>query len=620
MNPPNQANQPFPRLSAPIADPTTGMATQGWQWLFISMWQKLGGALTTVPTATFAKQQPGIPITLHDATTGNQLATMVDSVGLTMPPEFTVTDGGEPNSPISEVSWVAQAPLAFLAGPTPSFRLIVPADLPIATDAALGIVQPDNTTITISDGVISAVGGGGSLEVTDGTTTVSAVTEISFTGATVTNGGTGIADVAISGGSSGADPTATAGPTAVDGSATTFMRSDGAPAVQTATTGQLGLVEPDGDTIIIYDGKISVSAPAVTNKLVLSDGYIYVGNSFNIATGVAMSGMVAIDDTGATTVQTATTGQLGVVEPDGTTITISDGVISASGGGGSGTVTSVGLALDSGLYTVSGSPVTTSGTLTGTLDTQSANEVFAGPSSGSATAPAFRSLVTADLPTTAVTPGSYTSTNLTVDATGRITAAADGSGGGGTVTTTGSPASGNLTKFSGSTSITDGDLSGDVSTSGTLVTTLAASGVSAGTYGDSTHVPQVTVDTKGRVTAASNVAISRRYDMAIFLPGSPGGSQFLFNDIMVAACSLPASLTGSSFRVNTNPSANMTFTFLKNGSSIGTVVFNTSGVPTVTFSSSQSFNGTSDVFAIQAQASADSTGADIGIFLAWSLT
>ncbi len=45
---------------------------------------------------------------------------------------------------------------------------------------------------------------------------------------------------------------------------------------------------------------------------------------------------------------------------------------------------------------------------------------------------------------------------------------------GGTVTTTGSPSSGNLSKFSGGTSITNGDLTGDVTTTGTLATTVAA--------------------------------------------------------------------------------------------------------------------------------------------------
>jgi hypothetical protein len=64
---------------------------------------------------------------------------------------------------------------------------------------------------------------------------------------------------------------------------------------------------------------------------------------------------------------------------------------------GSGTVSSVALAMP-GIFTVSGSPVTGSGTLTATLLTQSANLVFAGPTTGSAAAPTFRALVAADLP------------------------------------------------------------------------------------------------------------------------------------------------------------------------------------------------------------------------------
>jgi hypothetical protein len=66
-----------------------------------------------------------------------------------------------------------------------------------------------------------------------------------------------------------------------------------------------------------------------------------------------------------------------------------------------GTVTSVGLSLP-GIFTVTGSPVTITGTLTGTLATQSANLVWAGPNTGAASAPTFRSLVGADLPNPSV--------------------------------------------------------------------------------------------------------------------------------------------------------------------------------------------------------------------------
>jgi hypothetical protein len=80
-----------------------------------------------------------------------------------------------------------------------------------------------------------------------------------------------------------------------------------------------------------------------------------------------------------------------------------DGTWAAPTGSG-GTVTSVAFsdASTTPIYAITGSPVTTSGTLTQTLTTQSANTVFAGPTTGSAAQPAFRALVSADVATLTV--------------------------------------------------------------------------------------------------------------------------------------------------------------------------------------------------------------------------
>jgi hypothetical protein len=62
-----------------------------------------------------------------------------------------------------------------------------------------------------------------------------------------------------------------------------------------------------------------------------------------------------------------------------------------------GTVTSVGLSMPT-EFSVSNSPVTTSGTLTAGWNNQNANYVFAGPASGAAGTPIFRALVASDFP------------------------------------------------------------------------------------------------------------------------------------------------------------------------------------------------------------------------------
>jgi hypothetical protein len=72
------------------------------------------------------------------------------------------------------------------------------------------------------------------------------------------------------------------------------------------------------------------------------------------------------------------------------------GSYSDIGGGGSGTVTSVGLSLPSEI-SISGSPVISSGTITGTWASQSAGMVFSSPAVSAGT-PSFRALAAADIP------------------------------------------------------------------------------------------------------------------------------------------------------------------------------------------------------------------------------
>jgi hypothetical protein len=85
-----------------------------------------------------------------------------------------------------------------------------------------------------------------------------------------------------------------------------------------------------------------------------------------------------------------------------------------------GTVISIGMTVPS-IMSVSGSPITSTGTLAVTLATQNMNTIFAGPSTGSAATPTFRALVSADIPSLSYLPltGGTVSGALTV--TGDLT-------------------------------------------------------------------------------------------------------------------------------------------------------------------------------------------------------
>lgn len=83
----------------------------------------------------------------------------------------------------------------------------------------------------------------------------------------------------------------------------------------------------------------------------------------------------------------------------------------------SGTVSSVALSVPA-EWSVSGSPITTSGTITISEATQSANTVYAGPTTGGAAAPGFRSLVSADIPNNAANTSGNAGTATALAANG----------------------------------------------------------------------------------------------------------------------------------------------------------------------------------------------------------
>lgn len=175
-----------------------------------------------------------------------------------------------------------------------------------------------------------------------------------------------------------------------------IKRSTGSSAPTTLANAELAYAETHNTngTLFIGVGTGGAGGSASTIQAIGGLGSFLALSGTQTAGGTyTFSGSVTFSGTTALGAATATSP---AADDDSTRVATTAWVQDEIAGLAGGTVTSVGLSLPN-IFTVSGSPVTSSGTLSATLASQTQNHVFAAPTSGNG-APGFRALTAGDLP------------------------------------------------------------------------------------------------------------------------------------------------------------------------------------------------------------------------------
>jgi hypothetical protein len=122
-------------------------------------------------------------------------------------------------------------------------------------------------------------------------------------------------------------------------------------------------------------------------------------------------------------------------------------------------------------------------------------------------------------------------------------------------------------------------------------------------------------DQRSYAPTALLAAGSQPYDLLMFLPGTPAGSQVMGRVVVPRAVTLPSGLVGSYGSAITAATGTAALTLAKNGASIGSVNFAAgAAAATFTFASAVAFVA-GDLLTVTNQATADATLANVSLSL-----